>query len=63
MELTQTLDVPKMTSEYYLVAFDSIENHNTSSKVNVRSKNDIKDIKSFKQLDKVELDLESPRFL
>ena len=28
-----------------------------------RSKNDIKDIRSYKQLEKVELDLESPRFL
>ena len=28
-----------------------------------RSKNDIRDIRSFKMLEKVELDLESPRFI
>ena len=27
-----------------------------------RVKNDIKDIRSYKQLDRIELDLESPRF-
>jgi hypothetical protein len=39
------------------------ESENDLAKKPIRSKNDIKDIRSYKQLDKVNLDVESPRLL
>ena len=48
-----------------VVAEDEVVKDNQSeetSKKPKRAKNDIRDIRSFKMLDRVELDLDSPRF-